>query len=406
MYPALTASELWQLYVIPGDREFVDCKLLEHIIGAELKNKWEKMSNLVTEMMAGTDPLPTDLIRKIQVRSQHQNQFKTKEAVCIVAGTMQLIILRGFKNMPWNAARKNMVEHFFSPDVLPYINPHKARKPRVSANVSIASTVEYVPVFLQTPALAHSAPSTSAPNVSAHSTPKQRNYTTVIQEAIVPKKLANNPMRIERYVADWTKPGNEVQFWKQVFKFAKHSSISVNGLVEYAKHNAKMHHKQSRKNSINFSNILVNGLAVNRGSTRSFCDNLSISMRTGNMDNLIAVIKNHLLIPGLHEHLIPGLTKIKQSTAGLLQIFTALCKPELTYSGFRLDLVSAIKVAAYLMFGITDLTGLRVDIWGDGCEIGGMEVTRITFRLLVNRGPSAQSSDAVFCFAGKSYSIM
>ena len=39
---------------------------------------------------------------------------------------------------------------------------------------------------------------------------------------------------------------------------------------------------------------------------------------------------------------------------------------------------------------------LQVDIWGDGVEIGGVEVTRLTIRLLCDT-VSAQSSEAVFC---------
>ena len=41
---------------------------------------------------------------------------------------------------------------------------------------------------------------------------------------------------------------------------------------------------------------------------------------------------------------------------------------------------------------------LQVDLWGDGAEIGGVEITRITIRLLCG-AISAQSSEAVFCVA-------
>ena len=41
---------------------------------------------------------------------------------------------------------------------------------------------------------------------------------------------------------------------------------------------------------------------------------------------------------------------------------------------------------------------LQVDIWGDGVEIGGVEVTRLTIRLLCD-AVSAQSSNAVLCVA-------
>ena len=81
--------------------------------------------------------------------------------------------------------------------------------------------------------------------------------------------------------------------------------------------------------------------------------------------------------------------------------FTNFCKPEKTFSGFRSDLVSCVKAVAFLSLKTTELQGLRVDIWGDSCEIGGVEVTRLAFRLL-DVNISVQSTSSVFCFARKS----
>ena len=50
------------------------------------------------------------------------------------------------------------------------------------------------------------------------------------------------------------------------------------------------------------------------------------------------------------------------------------------------------------LFGSNGISDLRVDIWGDGCEIGGVETTRIAFRILTDK-IKCQSSNAVFCFA-------
>ena len=55
--------------------------------------------------------------------------------------------------------------------------------------------------------------------------------------------------------------------------------------------------------------------------------------------------------------------------------------------------------ASLVLLQKTNLEGLKIDIWGDGCEIGGgVEVTRLAFRIL-NTTVSSQSSKAVFCFA-------
>ena len=81
--------------------------------------------------------------------------------------------------------------------------------------------------------------------------------------------------------------------------------------------------------------------------------------------------------------------------------FTNFCKPEKTFSGFRGDLVSCVKAVAFISLKSTELQGLRVDIRGDRCEIGGVEVTRLSFRLL-DVNTSVQSTISLFCFAGKS----
>ena len=81
--------------------------------------------------------------------------------------------------------------------------------------------------------------------------------------------------------------------------------------------------------------------------------------------------------------------------------FTNFCQPEKTFSGFRSDLESCVKAVAFFLLETTELQGLRVDIWGESCEIGGVEVTSIAFRLL-DVMIIVQSTRSVFCFAGKS----
>ena len=80
--------------------------------------------------------------------------------------------------------------------------------------------------------------------------------------------------------------------------------------------------------------------------------------------------------------------------------FTFFCKPEKTFSAFRSDIVSCVKAVAFLSMKTTELQGLRVDIWEDSCEIGGVEFTRLAFRLL-DVEFSVQSILSVFCFTGK-----
>ena len=96
--------ETWNLYLITveNNRQFVDCKLLEEFTGKELRNKFNRMVNIVKDIIVGSSVKPEDLVRRIPKRSQ------SKDSVCIAvaAGVMQLILLHGFKELPWTEPRR------------------------------------------------------------------------------------------------------------------------------------------------------------------------------------------------------------------------------------------------------------------------------------------------------------
>ena len=150
---ANSPAELWARHLIHVEegRQFVDCKLLDEIIGTSLANKSADMEKIVEEMVAGTGLNPKDLVRKIAVRRQ------SKPSVCVAARTMQLILLRGMKKMPWNQARRELVEHFFPCDVLPYIDPFTPRKPCNDSHIDATRTESTAALAMRT-----SGPSTSA----------------------------------------------------------------------------------------------------------------------------------------------------------------------------------------------------------------------------------------------------
>ena len=55
-----------------------------------------------------------------------------------------------------------------------------------------------------------------------------------------------------------------------------------------------------------------------------------------------------------------------------MKLFVTICEPERTYSGFRVSLLKAVTFASLVLLQKTNLEGLKIDIWGDGCEIGGL----------------------------------
>lgn len=69
--------------------------------------------------------------------------------------------------------------------------------------------------------------------------------------------------------------------------------------------------------------------------------------------------------------------------------------------GFRVDLVEFVRFAAYSLLKKIDLSGVEVDIWGDGFVRGNKETTRLAFRFLhtLPQNITQQSSNAVYTFA-------
>ena len=189
-------------------------------------------------------------------------------------------------------------------------------------------------------------------------------------------------------------------FWKKVIDEANdNKEIGFTEFVEQVKDNIVKRKYQgfTKKEDVNVVKILIDRLFENRGSSKEFSDILSLTAQTGNTEAVIKLIRSKLSVVGLGYNVVPCIRLIKKSTAQIQTYFVSLCHPERTFSGFRCDLIKCVELAAYLL-GMYDLCGLRIDIWGDGCEIGGLETTRFAFRVLSEK-ISCQSSSSVFCFA-------
>ena len=145
---------------------------------------------------------------------------------------------------------------------------------------------------------------------------------------------------------------------------------------------------------------MITRLFKKRGSSEDFKYELAQAPKTGNVDDIIKTIRSRLEITGF-KSFVPSPRHVRRATAEIVVHFTNFCKPEKTFSGFRNDLVSCFKAVSFLSLKTTELQELRVDIWGDSCDIDGVEITRLAFRLL-DVEISVQSTGSVFCFAGKS----
>jgi hypothetical protein len=321
---------------------------------------------------------------------------------------MKLIIVRGFKELPWNQMRRDFVSYFFSADVIPDNDPFATRRPE-QPNIPTAqqpnslSDQQTNQTTAQNPCRPISVASTLQSQLD-----QQTNQTTAQNPCRPISTLQSQllrgmrPDRAKKEVVSWSTPTGAIKFWKRVLWYTRYRRIAgLNTLVTLAKKEAETRKKwNTGKGRTNIVKTLVTAIFTDRGTTENFRNALAVCMKTGNMEALLNVIRKHLEVEGLGYNIVPSYRHIKRSTAVLVRYFSGMCKPERTYSGWRVNLVSCVKLATFIRLNKTDIRGLRYDIWGDGCEIGGVEVTRIVFRMLCGT-LSAQSASAVFCFASK-----
>ena len=296
----------------------------------------------------------------------HKNLF---QKISLQAKIAMFLIFRGFKDFHWTDGRKRFVECFAPRHLIPY-----------------EDTFTFCPFV--TPTLNPLALHTS----DLHAPP---TMDLVAVTSPIPKKMRASFKRTNSLNKEAA-----TCFWKSVIDEANNNKeIGFTEFVEQVKDNMNKRKSQgfTKKEDVDVVKILIDRLFENRGSTEEFRHILSLTAQTGNTEAVIRLIRSKLSVVGLGYNVVPCICLIKKSTAEIQTYFVSLCQPERTFSGFRCDLIKCVELAAYL-FGIYDLRGLRIDIWGDGCEIGGLETTRFAFRVLSEK-ISCQSSSSVFCFA-------
>ena len=337
------AEELWNSHLkTHGQQQYVDCKLLDAICGKEFDNKHRTMKMIISEMLTGTGipPVP-NVLRKIST----PGKSGAASAVCVAARTMQMILLRGFSRLPWNNIRRSLVALFFPEDMFPDADPYTAiRRIGLTATAHVAGEeVE--------------ATSSAVVDRGLDLPPSERPAFSRVLQAIIPRCRDRSAQRLN--IELWETSEGAMYFWQQVFKFVKENNVSLHGLVMFLQDRAKARRRQARRGSTNIIKVLLEGLLTERGTLRDFCDDLAIATRTGTMDSLITVIRDRLAVAGV-RHVLPSVRSIQISTAQLIRNFIAIFTPERTYSGFKVDLVTAVKVAAWLLLQRTDIKDLLV----------------------------------------------
>ena len=336
----------------------VDTKILDYITGSEFSNKRRFVVRTLDQIFAGTNRKPEEFL------------IISGKTIAVEKHAMLLVIQRGGKGLPWNKARRDIVQHFFGP----YVIPFDSEVPLSSTVYSENQPIPNQPTIVEQPE-----------NASTRKRKCRKRKFETVQTTILKRPI--------QVIDRWSDPE---RFWKDVLQYATKATIPFSSLITFIK---KIPVLRRKHKYTNYVKLAIDGLFP-EVTTVHFRESLAMKMTTGNINEVMDLLRNGLRIKGVRgKNIIPGRTRIKQSRGTVVKYFNQLCRPEKCKTGFRVDLTTAVKLAMFIEFGHVNLADINVDIWGDGCEIGGEAVTRLCFRLLSSSTRSAQSVNSVFCFA-------
>lgn len=184
-------------------------------------------------------------------------------------------------------------------------------------------------------------------------------------------------------------------------KYAEQHGLEFAELIKIIRYNqfTRSHWKTYR--GTDYVQVIFDNLFEFRGTTEEFREGLALIRRTGNTQEVINFIRSRLAVNYRRENIIPSTATVGILTRKIKTYFIALLQPQATFTGFRLNLVSCVRLAVFLRLGKKDLDGVCIDLWGDGLQLGGRDVTRLGFRIIDKSITeySSQCSKMVFIFA-------
>ena len=160
-------------------------------------------------MVDGTTLEVDDLVGKIAIPRQRSH------SIAVAAGIMQMLILRGFKEKPWNEKRRNLVKFLFSETMLPEYSPFSV------SNHENRSTphLEQLGNSSKTPTSTESAisqplalPSPSEPSRSSATASLYRHHLIQFSKHVIPHKTIRK--RALEKLQEWRTPKGSERFWR------------------------------------------------------------------------------------------------------------------------------------------------------------------------------------------------
>ena len=188
-------------------------------------------------------------------------------------------------------------------------------------------------------------------------------------------------------------------FWMNCFKLISESDEALEQFVTCLS-NFLFSQKASKKKNPIVHSILKLLLPNLFGKDREdILVDVQCLLTLSNPQDLLVRIRQLIKCPFIKSSILPSRLELGKANSRLNDDFRSILEPSRTPSGFRVSLVKFVKFVAENIYKKTDISGLRVDIYGDAMSRGKRDVVRMTFRILDNGIETEQSSTHVFTFA-------
>lgn len=399
------------------NKTFVNSRLLDQLAGVTISEKNRKLVPIVSSIIAGTALNVQDVLQTIMVDSVGRGH--NKGVVAVAYGTMQLIIAGGCKFLPWTPTRRRYVREVINSRLVPEYDPSDQENEVAHPNRTQLTAMHHQPRRTIETATPTGSSGTAQPIVadntltgdgSATDADPNVTNTDLTDKQCLPSRADYKSRYLERLPSKWQSSEGISMFWKQVLKSAQEKEIGVDSFIKELMQHAEDRKKRARKSSSdeNHLRLVVEALFPKCMTDREFFrEKLFLAKFLGTWEDVLNSIRSETTLVGLGHNIVPSSSSIRSLSSKLTSFFIAAFRPSRTFSGFRIDLTRAVTLVCYVLYGKTDLADVQLDIWGDGANIGGLDVTRMAFRILngkefTNRYGqqcSAQASTAVFTFA-------
>ena len=313
---------------------YVDLSLFDYLAEETINDNQRKEKPAITCLLNGTNVQFTDIF----INATLNETGRRAKYNAVVFKIALLLVFKGFTGLSWTDRRRGFVVHFFGPEFIPHEKP-------VENNSEISK-------FLR----------------------KLENRDTPIAKTL------------DLHEPAFCTCSNH--FWSDVLNQMNNRNLKIGSLIQHLKNKASFTTKKKLVQRPNYLKQIMKTL-FNSRYTDQLKEHLYLIKKTGNVVELLGYLKTLFDLQGVrNDQLVPSVTTLNKLSKPLHCFYYNIFQPEKTYSCFRTNLITLVRISHYILTGIETLERVAVDLWGDGVEIGNSECTRMVFRFLDTKGIS------------------